>query len=365
MNLEFSIVQLITICATVNSVIFCFLILDKKKNTTANRFLALLIFCLCMTFTPYMLDNSVWHEYRWLAWLPFSFSYWIGPALFFYVKTLTVPNFRLNKTHFWHFSPIVLNYLHSVYHVLPIRGNPFPMFHHVSELLESGAVVSILIYMWISHRNISHFQKRLLHNVSNIDLINLGWIKMIIWVVSGMFGFILIYLIVSTTAFGKESMGLWNAQKEILLIGYSIVLYWVSISGYKQSPVAAIIEMDSTNEILPKKEVTKIQLLDENMKHNHLYRNPELSLELLSKTTGIPPRTISNLINNHLNLNFYQFVNDYRIEEVKTRLVDPKFSHWKILNIAMDAGFNSKASFNRIFKHATGVSPKVYKEKNS
>jgi len=71
---------------------------------------------------------------------------------------------------------------------------------------------------------------------------------------------------------------------------------------------------------------------------------------------------LSEVINGHLNQNFFDFVNSYRVEKVKQDLEDPDKLHFTLLALAMDAGFNSKSSFNSIFKKHTGLAPSVYRE---
>ena len=101
------------------------------------------------------------------------------------------------------------------------------------------------------------------------------------------------------------------------------------------------------------------------MAENKLYHNPDLSLNLLSKHVAISEREISNAINQHLNKNFYTFINEFRVEEVITKIKDSNNVHIKILNLAFDAGFNSKPTFNRVFKEYTGNSPSFYRPKKS
>ena len=108
-----------------------------------------------------------------------------------------------------------------------------------------------------------------------------------------------------------------------------------------------------------------IQKLNAAIESSKLYRNPKLSLSDLSKSVAISERVISDAINQQLGKNFFQFINGYRIEEIKERLKDPANKHLKILSLAYDAGFNSKASFNRVFKSYTGQTPKDYKSENS
>ena len=94
-----------------------------------------------------------------------------------------------------------------------------------------------------------------------------------------------------------------------------------------------------------------------------VYRDPEISLIKLSEKVGLSPGVVSHVINTILDKNFRNLVNEYRIAEVKVKLSDPDFQHLSILGIALDCGFNSEASFYRVFKKATGMSPKEYKER--
>ncbi len=134
----------------------------------------------------------------------------------------------------------------------------------------------------------------------------------------------------------------------------------ISISGFKQAQIHKIpaLETDETSFEEPSEIVKK---LDETIRTHKLYRNPELSLTDLSKSAAIPERTISDTINQELNKNFYQLINEYRVEEIKELLQDPSNDHLKILSLAYDSGFNSKATFNRIFKAYEGLTPQEYK----
>ncbi|MEQ9404721.1 MAG: helix-turn-helix domain-containing protein [Cyclobacteriaceae bacterium] len=363
MQFVLSPVQLATICAIVNGFVFSFLLLEKKENRKANRFLSLMIFCMCLTFTPYMLDPNIWHTYRWLAWMPFSLTYWIGPAFYFYIRTLTSV-FKLRKKDLWHFSPVVLNYIHSIYHSLTGESNPWIWFHYFSEYLESMAIVSIVIYLIISYRMINTYQTSLLQNVSNIEGINLTWIRKMILIIAGSFLIILLFLIVSTGMSGKYRLNQWDEARSFTLLLYSSILYWLSISGYRQAQTYRLPDLEAMtfDSGEPSELIHSIRTAIETEK---LYRNPELSLMDLSKAARLSERAISTAINQELGKNFYQFINEYRVEELKRLLKDPTLNHLKIISLAMDAGFNSKASLNRVFKAFTGMSPKAWQEANS
>jgi AraC-like DNA-binding protein len=92
------------------------------------------------------------------------------------------------------------------------------------------------------------------------------------------------------------------------------------------------------------------------------YRNGYLTLQELADELSISAHNLSQVINTRLGKNFYDFVNEYRVEEVKRRLLDPKYQNLKILAIGLDAGFNTKSTFNAFFKKRTGVTPSRYRE---
>lgn len=91
------------------------------------------------------------------------------------------------------------------------------------------------------------------------------------------------------------------------------------------------------------------------------YLNQHLKLYDLAKLTDTQPHVLSDQINQEMKMNFYEFVNQYRVEEFKQRILSPEYKHLTFLAIALDVGFNSKASFNRIFKKHTGMTPSQFK----
>jgi ligand-binding sensor domain-containing protein/AraC-like DNA-binding protein len=105
------------------------------------------------------------------------------------------------------------------------------------------------------------------------------------------------------------------------------------------------------------------QLLDI-MEQDKPYLDPDMSVAKLAKTLGTPKEHISQIINQRFYMNFNQFLNKYRVEEAKKRLLDPKESQFVVLKIAHDVGFNSKSTFNSAFKRFTGISPSEYQKKH-
>ncbi|UUC43863.1 helix-turn-helix domain-containing protein [Flavobacterium cerinum] len=104
-----------------------------------------------------------------------------------------------------------------------------------------------------------------------------------------------------------------------------------------------------------------IETLEKCVRETDIYRNPDISLEMLSVETTIPKHHLSQLLNGYLGKNFYQYIAELRIEYALTRLQND--SGIKIESLAYDCGFNSKTSFNRYFKEYTGCLPSYYKTK--
>jgi transcriptional regulator GlxA family with amidase domain len=93
------------------------------------------------------------------------------------------------------------------------------------------------------------------------------------------------------------------------------------------------------------------------------YLREDLTLKDLAELLQITDKKMSALLNRYLNTSFYDYINGLRVVEVKKRIQDPAFEKYTLLAIALECGFNSKASFNRIFKKMTVVSPSEYKKR--
>jgi YesN/AraC family two-component response regulator len=100
------------------------------------------------------------------------------------------------------------------------------------------------------------------------------------------------------------------------------------------------------------------------MRTRRPWLEPELSLDQLSAQLSVKPRMLSQLINETLNQNFFDFVNRYRIEEAKRLLTNPVDKKITVLEVLYEVGFNSKSSFNTLFKKYTGLTPSEFKKQH-
>ncbi len=107
-----------------------------------------------------------------------------------------------------------------------------------------------------------------------------------------------------------------------------------------------------------------INTLLRHMENEKPYLDPELTLANLAEQLAIQPNHLSQIINDKLDQTFYRFVNQYRVNEAKRLLVDPDKKHLNILEIAYEAGFNSKSAFNSVFRQDTNMVPSRFRLRN-
>jgi len=100
------------------------------------------------------------------------------------------------------------------------------------------------------------------------------------------------------------------------------------------------------------------------MKNDKPYLDPTLSLAKLGDMLNLSSKEVSQMINQIKGINYSKYVNQYRINEAKTRLTSEKYAHYTIAAIAYDCGFNSISSFNAIFKKNEGLTAKTYRSSN-
>lgn len=371
LEIRFDIVQTITIAAIFNGLVFSVLLLRKRENRKANRFLSLLLFSMCYSLAAQLcIDLGVYNYYPRLHWLPAKLVFWMGPAFYFYIKCLTAPNFQVRNVHLWHFAVIIFEYPHSVYHLILGRINPYPRLHNFTEAMSAYALFPLLLYSYFSLRIINNYRKALLDQYSSTELRTLAWLKQLILMGAIILFPTLIVFSVDFRIFYDYTMEFFEGTllqyDFVITLLFILAIYWLSIGGFRQAQVE--IDQDlwpAKHKEMPKDYSLIIDTLMEAMQKDKLFLDPELSIRKLTQHTDLAERDISAALNQQLKKNFYAFVNEFRVEEVKKRLKDPQHEHLKLLSIAFDAGFNSKATFNRIFKEYTGESPKAYREKVS
>lgn len=362
---------------------FTALLISKKNKSSADYILMCwLCFCGLHIMGFYFSYNNSENFIPSIRALSFSMPIAHGPFLYLYTtQQTTYKRFRVYRL--LHFLPVVLSMLmFAKFHFMPIekqfeiyklKGKGF----ETQILLNNFAVsASGVFYTIFSLIKLLKYRKRMLDQFSNTEKINFNWLLyMIFWIMA-------IWIIV---LFIKSSY---------LIFGFaSMFVLWVGYFGTKQVqvfsqnnktkndtpiPISETIEEDEDDNIFSNSNYIKYQKStlgedDANKIHkqltvllneNKVFLNPELTLNELAKSLGIHPNHLSQVINSIENKNFYELINEQRIKEFIEQSKLPKNQHFTMLALAMDCGFNSKASFNRNFKNHTGVTPREYLKQN-
>jgi AraC-like DNA-binding protein len=155
--------------------------------------------------------------------------------------------------------------------------------------------------------------------------------------------------------------------------GLAFFIFFLGYWGYKQGEVFSFKEDDKNNNaennVAISNKISNYNVSDEKiselniiMDRNKPYLNPALTIYELAKLIDIHPYQLSKLINHKFKCNFFEFINNYRIDIFKKYIFENKYKDYTLLAIALECGFNSKSAFNRIFKEQTGQTPTEFKK---
>lgn len=299
---------------------------------------------------------------------PFPLLFTFGPLIFFYGLSLNNKTVS-NRSKLFHFIPSV----GILIYFLPFfiqSGDQKLTF--LSKTIEYGVPLNfklvwvlagfhILFYLRKLQREVASLSSMLRSNFSNLDKLNFEWLQLftscyfILWILHVLSGILWIFEIeVNPLGINDQLLGAFGAIT-IYFIGYNAISRPEFMTGILEgSPRQTIVGKEEQTEILSK--------LESIMELDQPYLDPDLSLHQLAKMINASPRKLSEVINVCRGENFYDFINEYRVEESKRLLSDPKYNHYTILAMGYEAGFRSKSTFNKFFKQKEGVSPSFYKK---
>ena len=129
-----------------------------------------------------------------------------------------------------------------------------------------------------------------------------------------------------------------------------------------QKPVEISRLKDKKEPIISEIDLQQFNEIKEKIQEQELFTNPKLNLRALSEALGVKEKELSRLINEYGKVNFYQFINEYRIEKFKQLVESSNAHHFTLLGLATESGFSSKSTFYTAFKKLVGMTPKQYEK---
>jgi len=372
-----------------HGIVFSFLTLRKGITNMhkASLWLSLLLFLYAMYISPHMLGYAGWYREglsrEILFFIPFMQVFLIGPVVYFYTKSQLNYDFKLSKKDYLHFAPALLYLIYSLivfvtdklilddyYFYANNKDKDLANWYQVSGLL------SMAFYLMLSLRYYFNYKTLVFDKVSYAETVLFEWIRNFMIAFLSLLVLRVLFFILNPDwgQFGKQ---FWY------YIAFSFIFYYIAITGYsnavKQTTLAKeklkTINVFEDNVSISKSETATVKTEKDNhiwkdklsllMSEKHLFENPRLTLQDVANELDTTTKTISSVVNSEFNMNFNDFVNHYRIEAVKVKLEKGEQNTSTLLGIALDCGFNSKATFNRAFKKSTSLSPKDYISKLS
>ena len=338
---------------------------SKSKERAANRFLALAMVAIVLSITRILgIDIRLGSYYPHWSWLPLQFSLALGPLIFFYVLKITRPEYKLRWKDLPHFSPLLLELGALVLEVnesVRKRAVTYDtlIFRQLNPVLQLLAFISVITYLYFSHRLIKRFYKRLKFNGGDRYRYELRWLHRLL-AGFGLLWLLWIPFVVAEYFFYPHHLGAHTYYPLYLLLMSMIT--WIAARTFLRPEIG--VPADTTpmlKPLLPMELKQKGIWLKKVVKENCYYNDPELSLGSLAQKLGLHTHELSRIVNKSLKKSFNDFINEYRIADVIQKMQDPAYNHITLLGIAFESGFNSQSTFNRIFRQTTGKSPLEYK----
>jgi len=365
------------------SLLFLLVVFLLKSNTGLSKKLLSVFFINSIFFLLYY--YAYLHRSKSLGAIAILFGngsgFLLGPFLLFYIKSLIQPTKRILKPLGLH---LIVFFTFWILVSLPVSLSmsfgSFNEYHNryvkYADFLNLFENIYFLIYVIISLRLINRIKEASEQAYSNLDSNDLSWVSYLIW------GVIVIIILDSSFSIYETFYLIipWNIGT-IIAFAFIVLNCILAYKGMFQARILLPVFLSEENpavtlssgivknrpvkqlDSFSNEEIEKLKInLKELLQHKKPYLNENLTLSDLANDLEITDKKLSELLNQHLETNFYNFINEYRVAEVKARLGEEKYKKDTLLSIAFDSGFQSKTSFNRVFKQKTGMSPSNYKK---
>lgn len=346
----------------------------RTRKNPADGWLAALLIALCSSLiTPFIGFANVYNANQWLTYFPFYLAYSYGGCIYLYVVSLTNSKRGFHARDLLFFVPTAIYVVFRL--VLFAQNLEFKNWFDENYYVPfAGPFVFVTEFFWnaaLLFFSLGHYRKYRAwteENFSDTERIKFDWLRNFLYIFTFVFA--------AGAAFDFTDSFLFNlsyVQIFYFQIILALITYYLAIAGYLRSET---IELNFEPEIIaaeaeeiaaPKStaaenaEFEKLKIkLEDLMSREKPYLEPQLTLADLAKRIGLSATAVSQIINQGFGKNFNDFINEYRVDEVKEKLQSGAAQNLNLLGIALECGFNSKATFNRAFKKITGVSPKEF-----
>ncbi|WP_421919919.1 helix-turn-helix domain-containing protein [Marinifilum sp.] len=371
MNL--SVINGFLIFAIIQSLVLAGLFSSKNKRNSADLIMTIWLSFFAVHSFLILLNLNLEGQILFKV-LPTNIPLLYGPFLFLYICVKSRKTQKQEVIDIIHFIPFVALAFLSVF-----------LYQSVwfQKILAISGVISGMAYCVLSLLQLKKHNDVIIEQFSYIEKINLAWISRLVKVL------VVIWFVVIVAVILNRFFNIY-LPLNVFFLCIPLFVSYLAYHGFKQQVIFSQMLDDSedlkTNKIgenkiksndLPEQDQLKTYLKSglntEKMKAIHaslqnammskeLYLKANLSLAELSSELNIPQHHITQTLNTHVHKSFYDYINSFRVEAFKKRIKNGDAENFSLLGIALDCGFNSKSTFNRIFKKDTGISPSEFKK---
>lgn len=361
-------IDVILIMAAVQGFFLSFILLKiKKGNRFANRVLSVLLGVVSLSIVGY-LAIFVFQEWpmRAMAFLD-TLAYTYAPLIYLYFRVVISPPIKNAKVIGLLFLPALLHFFFSLY-IVSLSETALEEYA-ASGSLKIGMAISFMVFIGcstycivMSIRLLYKFREQAARVASfryNVNYFSIFLVALCV-------GYLISIVFALHTFFGIQFFSFTG-----FYIGWMIVPFLVYGITYviMCNPEALQIEylplQKNTSQISEDEMTSYHNCLSQYMEVEQVYLNPKLTLQELALGIKISTNKLSKLINTRYACNFYDFVNQYRIEAFVEKLNNNEHETQTFMALAYDVGFNSKTTFNKMFKKIYGTTPRAYLKKSA
>ncbi|WP_299599346.1 AraC family transcriptional regulator [uncultured Microbulbifer sp.] len=318
----------------------------------------------------------------------FGFAYWLeGPVLLWYTRSLIYKDYRLGRADLWYLLPFAAYALFEYFtyfrfdsttKIAMLQGYTPYGESLLNLLIGFGRELLRLLFGVFCLIEIRNCRRQMRERYSNVERIDFKWLLILVWGFVLLRGWAVLVNVALTLAAQWDSavdfrvMGLASNYTVFILISamiffslsYASMFEGIDRKSATSAGVGAASGLKGGAEVenKPAVDTALAERIARFMETEKPYLEPSLTLEQLAAQLNVPKRNVSTAINRHFERNFFEFVNHYRIEEAQRKLVDPHCVDLTIMDILLDCGFNTKATFNAFFKKLVGMTPTEYRK---
>ncbi len=390
MLFDFNIYSSLLLVGFVQGLVYAGLLLNRgiRYQRTPDKLMAVLLLLCCLYVSAWMLGFAGWYDvHDWhttiMFYIPFDQILFLGPLVYFYFRSLTNADFKWSVKHSLHFLPGIFllfeplsTFLHDIVYSNLIMGEALPFFYGTKGslkmfresipfpyfgLLGTAKMFHLLTYLILTVITYQNYRKYLLNNFAASEAFSFSWLRNLLYIFLiglGLAGIVRIY---------GQFHDLSYAAAWYSYFFLAIMIYVLSIQSFHatvQLPKEVYFEpvqVQPNTTVSPEEPTADIldwkKRLAAFMDKNESYLDPDINLAELAKRMSTNTSHLSKVVNLGYQQNFNDFINSYRIEALIKRLQKGDHKNLTFLSLALDCGFNSKATFNRAFKKYTGKSP--------